>query len=74
MIKMGTFSTKMEFEKNKSSANMYTTPYGNFDISFKTIIYDYFLNEFGNGSVYIEYKIIFGGAEETINKIVIDIN
>lgn len=74
MIKMGTFSTKMEFEKNKSSANMYTTPYGNFDISFKTIIYDYSLNEFGNGSVYIEYKIIFGGAEETINKIVIDIN
>lgn len=74
MIKMGDFSTKMEFEKDKSSANMYTTPYGNFDIRFKTIIYDYSLNELGNGSVYIEYKIIFGGAEETTNKISIDIN
>jgi len=74
MIKMGTLSTKMEFEENKNSTNMYTTPYGSFDISFKTIIYDYSLNELGNGSVYIEYKIIFDGAEEALNKIMIDIN
>ena len=74
MIKMGNFSTKMEFEENKSSDNMYSTPYGSFDISFKTIVYDYSLDECGNGSVYIEYKIIFGGAEESLNKITIDIN
>lgn len=74
MIKIGEFSTKMEFEKDKSSANMYTTPYGSFDISFNTLVYNYSLNELGNGSVYIEYKIIFGEAEEAINKISIDIN
>ncbi len=74
MIKMGNLSTKMEFEKNKSSENMYSTPYGNFDISYNTIVYDYSLDERGNGSVYIEYKIIFGGTEESLNKILIDIN
>lgn len=74
MIKMGSISTKMEFERNKSSVNMYATPYGSFDVSFKTNVYNYSLNEYGKGSVYIEYKIIFGGSEETLNKITIDIN
>lgn len=74
MIKMGNLSTKMEFEKNKSFENMYSTPYGSFDISYNTIVYDYSLDEHGNGYVYIEYKIIFGGTEESLNKIKIDIN
>ncbi len=74
MIKMGSFSTKMEFEENKSYTNMYVTPYGSFDISFNTLLYNYSLDEYGKGSVYIEYKIIFGEAEESLNKIIIDIN
>ena len=31
------------------------------------------LNKYGKGNIYIEYKIIFGGSEESLNKINIDI-
>ncbi len=73
MTKVGTFSSKMEFEKNKSYSNFYSTPYGTFDLDFSTIIYNNELNEQGDGSVYVEYKIIFGGSYESLNKMKIDI-
>jgi len=73
MTKIGPFSSRMEFEKNKSYNNLYSTPYGNFDLDFSTIVFNNDLNEHGKGTVYIEYKIIFGGSEESLNKMSIDI-
>lgn len=73
MTKVGTFSSKMEFEKDKSYSNFYSTPYGTFDLDFSTIVYNNALDGFGNGSVYVKYKIIFGGSYESFNKIKIDI-
>ncbi len=74
MTKIGSISSRMEFEENKSYNNLYSTPYGTFDLDFSTISYDNSLNEFGKGSVDIEYKIIFGGTDENRNKIKIDIS
>jgi len=73
MTKVGDLSSKMEFEENKNYSNLYSTPYGTFDIVFNTIVYENYLNEDGNGYVYIEYKVIFGGTEESYNKLRIDI-
>ncbi|NLJ57323.1 MAG: DUF1934 domain-containing protein [Tissierellia bacterium] len=73
MTKVGVYSTKMEFEEGVSYNNLYTTPYGNFDLEFITILYDNKLNEEGKGSVYIEYKIIFASLEEIYTKLNIDI-
>ncbi len=73
MTKIGGISSRMEFEENKSYSNLYSTPYGAFDLSFNTSSYNYRLDEFGRGSVYIEYTVIFGGTEESKNKIQIDI-
>lgn len=73
MTKVGNISSRMEFEENKNYSNLYTTPYGNFDLDFNTIIFSNNLDEFGKGSIYIEYKIIFGGSDESYNKIKIDI-
>lgn len=73
MTKVGNISSRMEFEENKSYNNLYTTPYGNFNLDFNTIIFNNNLDEFGKGSIYIEYKIIFGGSDESYNKIKIDI-
>lgn len=73
MTKIGTFSSKMEFEKNKSCKNLYSTPYGTFDLDFSTTIYDNALDDDGKGFVYVEYNIILGGSYEKYNKLRIDI-
>jgi len=73
MTKVGPYSSRMEFEEKISTSNLYTTPYGTFDLEFTTIIYDNSLDEFGKGRVYVEYKIIFGNTGENYNKLKIDI-
>lgn len=73
MTKVGNLSSRMEFEKNKKYNNLYSTPYGTFDLDFNTIIYENNLDESGKGTVYIEYKVTLGGAEENYNKLQIDI-
>lgn len=73
MTKVGANSSKMEFKENLNLSNLYTTPYGTFDLDFTTVIYKNALDEQGRGEVYVEYRIIFGGAEESYNKLKIDI-
>jgi uncharacterized beta-barrel protein YwiB (DUF1934 family) len=73
MTKVGTFSSKMEFEENKNYTNLYQTPYGTFDLDFNTVVYKNNLDASGKGSIYVEYKIIFGKTEENYNKLKIDI-
>ena len=73
VTKIGGISSRMEFEENKSYSNLYSTPYGTFDMEFNTSCYTYDLDEVGKGSVYVEYTIILGGTEESKNKIKIDI-
>jgi len=73
MTKIGLFSSKMEFQKEKKYRNLYSTPYGSFDLEYITINYNNSLNERGRGNVYAEYKIIFADSEESYNKLNIDI-
>ncbi|WP_326911214.1 DUF1934 domain-containing protein [Sedimentibacter sp. MB31-C6] len=73
MTKIGTFSSKMEFEKGKNFQNIYSTPYGTFDLNFSTLCYEYNLNNKGKGSVYVEYKMVFGKSSKNYNKLKIDI-
>jgi len=74
MTKIGVFSSKMEFEIGKSYNDIYTTPYGAFDLDFLTINYLSSLDDRGRGSVYVEYKIVFGKSGESFNKLKIDIS
>lgn len=73
MTKIGLYSSKMEFQQGTRNSNLYTTPYGTFDLDFNTAIYKNSLNEHGKGQIYVEYHITFGGAEESYNKLKIDI-
>lgn len=73
MTKVGDISSRMEFEENQSYKNIYSTPYGNFNLEFNTLQFKNSLDESGKGSIYIEYKIIFSGSDESYNKIIIDI-
>lgn len=74
MAKIGAFSSKMEFEEGKSYKNIYTTPYGSFDLDFYTESYLNYLDENGIGNIYVEYKIIFGKSGEGYNKLKIQIS
>jgi uncharacterized beta-barrel protein YwiB (DUF1934 family) len=73
MTKVGVFSSKMEFEEGLSYSNLYSTPYGTFDLDFTTVLYRNNLDERGRGNVYIEYKVMFSNSEKSYNKLNIDI-
>ena len=73
MIKVGTYSSKMEFQQDIKYSNLYSTPYGSFDLDFITVVYKYNLDENGKGNVYVEYKITFAEMDESYNKLNIDI-
>jgi len=73
LTKIGSFSSKMEFEEGNSYSDVYATPYGSFDLDFITVIYKNNLNDSGRGSVYVEYKIVFGKTGENYNKLKIEI-
>jgi uncharacterized beta-barrel protein YwiB (DUF1934 family) len=73
MIKVGTYSSKMEFQQDIKYSNLYSTPYGSFDLDFITVVYKYNLDENGRGNVYVEYKITFAEMDESYNKLNIDI-
>lgn len=73
MIKVGTYSSKMEFQQDNKYSNLYSTPYGSFDLDFITVVYKYNLDENGRGNVYVEYNITFAEMDESYNKLKIDI-
>lgn len=73
MTKIGPFSSKMEFEKGISSGNIYSTPYGSFDIDYSTVVYENTLDENGRGKVYVEYYMVFGNSEQNYNKLKIEV-
>jgi len=73
MTKVGIYSSKMEFEQGFKCDNLYSTPYGNFDLDFITIAYNNNLDEKGRGNVYVEYTVIFANSDESNNKLNIDI-
>ena len=73
MTKVGIYSSKMEFQQGKKYSNLYSTPYGNFDLEYTTVLYNNKLNEKGRGSIYTEYMIAFADSDESYNKLNIDI-
>lgn len=73
MTKVGLYSSKMEFKESIKYNNLYSTPYGNFDLDFETLVYEYNLDEKGKGNIYVEYKVSFADMDESYNKLNIDI-
>ena len=73
MTKVGMYSSKMEFQQGKKYTNIYSTPYGSFDLEYNTILFENKLNEKGRGSVYAEYVVTFADSDESYNKLSIDI-
>lgn len=73
MTKIGSFSSRMEFEKGNNFNNLYATPYGTFNLNYSTVKFENSLDENGKGKVYVEYKIDLGNTGDNYNKLKIEI-
>lgn len=75
LIRMGTTSTKMEFEKNSEKHALYNTPYGTLEIKIDTKVLDISVDENG-GNVFIQYLMSLSGqkSQDTTLKISIKTN
>lgn len=72
IIRDGTTSAKMEFQKGKQNVSLYNTPYGVLELKIKTFELDVNVNEVG-GSVYIRYHMEMQGQEPISTSIIINI-
>ena len=62
LIREGTTSAVMNFEKNKEESSLYNTPYGMLEIKIDTINLDIDMDDIG-GDVSIDYKMSLGGQK-----------
>ena len=62
LIRMGTTSTKMEFEQNNEEVVLYNTPYGVMELKIKTKDLKVNVNDDG-GDVLINYNMVISGQK-----------
>ncbi|MFL0195572.1 DUF1934 domain-containing protein [Clostridium sp. WILCCON 0269] len=60
LIRMGSTSTKMDFNKNKKSVSIYKTPYGTIELKIQTSRLNININEAG-GDVFVNYSMSAAG-------------
>lgn len=72
IIRDGTTSTNMEFEKNKQNISLYNTPYGMLELKLRTNEMDVNINENG-GNASIKYDMQMEGQEIIRTNIIINI-
>ena len=70
LLRLGTTSTTMNFEKEKTSISLYNTPYGMLELEIETKQLDIDITEAG-GEITLDYLLYISGQEpqETILKI-----
>lgn len=62
LIRQGSTSTEMDFDKKEKSVSMYTTPYGTLELKIETKKLDVMVDEDG-GDIYIKYLLSIVGQE-----------
>ncbi|BAH08333.1 DUF1934 domain-containing protein [Clostridium kluyveri] len=60
LIRMGSTSTKMDFNKDKGSVSIYKTPYGTVELKIETSKLNINVNEAG-GDVFVNYSMSAAG-------------
>jgi Uncharacterized protein conserved in bacteria len=72
LVREGTTSTKMEFEKNKIYTTLYNTPYGALELKIDTKQLEIKVNEKG-GEVFIDYNMGIAGQKPQKTELKINI-
>ena len=72
LIREGTTTAKMEFEKNKNYVTLYNTPYGTMELNIQTKDLKVDVNETG-GKIFIDYKMGALGQKPLKTELIINI-
>ncbi|MCT8975785.1 DUF1934 domain-containing protein [Clostridium sp. CX1] len=72
LIRMGSTTAKMDFDKKSKSISMYNTPYGTIQLEIETNSLDININEEG-GNVLINYNMAVGGNAPTNTVLTVNI-
>ncbi|OPJ63406.1 DUF1934 domain-containing protein [Clostridium oryzae] len=72
LIREGTTTTKMEFEKNNKCTTMYTTQYGSLELVIETKNLDIDIDDNG-GNIFINYNMLIGGVQTEKTELKINI-
>jgi uncharacterized beta-barrel protein YwiB (DUF1934 family) len=72
LIRMGSTSTKMDFDEDKKNVSMYKTPYGTIELRIKTNSLNINVDEQG-GDIMINYKISTAGQALKNTKLKVNI-
>lgn len=62
LIRQGSTSTEMEFDRKEKSVSMYSTPYGTLELKIETKKLDVMVDEEG-GDIYIKYLLSIVGQD-----------
>ncbi|QAT38961.1 DUF1934 domain-containing protein [Clostridium sp. JN-9] len=73
LIRIGSTSSKMEFDEKKENVSMYTTPYGTLQLKIKTSDLDVDVNDYG-GDVTVNYDLSIVGQVPVKTVLKININ
>lgn len=72
LIREGTTSTKMEFEKNNKYVSLYNTPYGALELQIQTKNLDIDISDEG-GQIFVDYNLSISGQKPQNTKLKINI-
>lgn len=72
MIRTGTTSTKMEFEKNKQTFSMYNTPYGTLELEINTKDLQVSVDDSG-GKVHVQYELSISRQDRQLTDLEVEI-
>lgn len=72
LIRMGSTTTKMEFDENKKGISMYSTPYGTIELIIDTIKIKTDVDENG-GNILINYNMSLAGQKPQYTKLMINV-
>jgi uncharacterized beta-barrel protein YwiB (DUF1934 family) len=69
LTRTGSISSKLVFEKDKSTKTIYTTQFGDFDMTIDTREVAVDKNSEGTYSLYMKYSISILGLGSTVNEL-----
>lgn len=72
MLRNGTTSTKMEFEKGKQTFSMYNTPYGTLELEINTKDLQVLMDDSG-GKVHVKYELSISRQDRQLTDLEVEI-
>ncbi len=74
IIRFGSITSKLEFVREEVTSSIYSTPYGQLDISIDTKLLEININECGKSTIELKYTLDSGAEQILDNEMFISFN